>query len=315
MSNLYIETPTLLSEPLSDRLGKPVWLKLENLQPSGSFKLRGIALLCQHEVARGARALVSSSGGNAGIAVAYVGRKLSIPVRVVVPESTTEVARNLVRAQGAELHVHGASWYEADVYARQSLVAHEAYIHPFDHPLLWQGHSTMMDEVAGDGIKPGTVALSVGGGGLLCGVVAGLQRLGWSDVPILAMETSGAESFAAALAAGEVVQLPAITSVASSLGARQVCDQALLSAQRHAVTSQVISDAAALRACVTLLNHHQLLVEPACGAAIAAVTESSAYLQDAESVLVIVCGGVTTTSGRLHELLQHFEVRPDGALD
>ena len=308
MSNLYIETPTVLSEPLSDRLGKPVWLKLENLQPSGSFKLRGIALLCQHEVAGGARGLVSSSGGNAGIAVAYVGRKLSLPVRVVVPETTTEVARRLIRAQGAELLVHGASWYEADVYARQSLSAHEAFIHPFDHPLLWQGHSTMIDEVARAGVKPGAVVLSVGGGGLLSGAVAGLQQLGWFDVPILAMETLGAESFALALAAGEVVQLPAISSIASSLGARQICDQAFLSAQQHTVMSQVISDAAALRACDILLNDHRIMVEPACGAAVAAVTESSVHLAGVESVLVIVCGGATMTAARLRKLLEDSEV-------
>ena len=302
MSNLYIETPTLLSEPLSDGLGKPVWLKLENLQPSGSFKLRGVAVLCQHEVAAGARGLVSSSGGNAGIAVAYVGRKLSLPVRVVVPESTTAQARKLILAQGAQLTVHGASWYEANVYAEASLAPYEAFIHPFDHPLLWQGHSTMIDEIARDGIKPGALVLSVGGGGLLCGAVAGMQRLGWSDVPILAMETRGAESFAAALDAGKVVRLPAITSVASSLGARQVCDQALLSAQRHPVISDVISDAAAVGGCETLLREHRILVEPACGAAVAGITQSAEYLADAESVLIIVCGGVTMTP---EGLLQH----------
>ena len=301
MSNLYIETPTLLSEPLSDGLGKPVWLKLENLQPSGSFKLRGVAVLCQHEVAAGARGLVSSSGGNAGIAVAYVGRKLSIPVRVVVPESTTAQARKLILAQGAQLTVHGASWYEANAYAEASLAADEAFIHPFDHPLLWQGHSTMIDEVAQQGIKPGAVVLSVGGGGLLSGAVAGMQRLGWSDVPILAMETRGAESFAAALVAGEVVRLPGITSIASSLGARQVCDQALLSAQRHPVISDVISDAVAVGGCESLLREHRILVEPACGAAVAAVTEPSTCLADVESVLVIVCGGVTMTAENLLE--------------
>ena len=301
MSNLYIETPTLLSEPLSDGLGKPVWLKLENLQPSGSFKLRGVAVLCQHEVAAGARGLVSSSGGNAGIAVAYVGRKLSIPVRVVVPESTTAQARKLILAQGAQLTVHGASWYEANAYAEASLAADEAFIHPFDHPLLWQGHSTMIDEVAQQGIKPGAVVLSVGGGGLLSGAVAGMQRLGWSDVPILAMETRGAQSFAAALVTGEVVRLPGITSIASSLGARQVCDQALLSAQRHPVISEVISDSVAVGGCESLLREHRILVEPACGAAVAAVTEPSTCLADVESVLIIVCGGVTMTAENLLE--------------
>jgi L-serine/L-threonine ammonia-lyase len=160
----------------------------------------------------------------------------------------------------------------------------------------------MIDEIARDGIKPGALVLSVGGGGLLCGAVAGMQRLGWSDVPILAMETRGAESFAAALDAGKVVRLPAITSVASSLGARQVCDQALLSAQRHPVISDVISDAAAVGGCETLLREHRILVEPACGAAVAGITQSAEYLADAESVLIIVCGGVTMTP---EGLLQH----------
>ena len=219
MSNLYIETPTLLSEPLSLTAGKPVWLKLEALQPSGSFKLRGVSLLCQQELARGARGFVSSSGGNAGIAVAYVGRKLGVPVRVVVPETTSEVARQLIRAEGAELIVHGESWFEANAYVQESLAGDEAFIHPFDHPLLWQGHSSLIDEVVQCGIKPSVVVLSVGGGGLLCGAVEGMQRVGWHDVPVLAMETEGAESFAAARAAGRAVRLPAITSIASSLGA------------------------------------------------------------------------------------------------
>jgi L-serine/L-threonine ammonia-lyase len=304
MAMLYIETPTILSEPLSERLGKPVWLKLESMHPSGSFKLRGIAVLCQHEVTAGARGFVSSSGGNAGIAVAYVGRKLSIPVRVVVPQSTPPEARKLILAQGAQVTVYGASWYEANTHAQASRAPDEAFIHPFDHPLLWQGHGTMMDEVARDGIKPGAVVVSVGGGGLLSGVVAGMQRLGWSNVPVLAMETRGAESFAAAIAAGSAVLLPAISSVASSLGARQVCDQALLSARSHPVISEVISDRAAVRACETLLYEHRILVEPACGAAVAAATGPSIHLADVESVLIIVCGGVTITAERLGELSQ-----------
>ena len=303
MSNLYIETPTLLSEPLSLMADKPVWLKLEALQPSGSFKLRGVSLLCQQELAKGARGFVSSSGGNAGIAVAYVARKLGVHVRVVVPETTSEVARQLIRAEGAELIVHGESWFEANAYVQESLAADEAFIHPFDHPLLWQGHSSLIDEVAQLGIKPGAVVLSVGGGGLLCGAVEGMQRVGWLDVPVLAMETEGADSFAAARAAGKAVRLPAITSVASSLGARQVCDQALVWADEHPVISQVVSDAAALGACERLLRDHRLLVEPACGAALAAITESSKQLQSAESVLVIVCGGVTMTDVQLRRLL------------
>ena len=148
--------------------------------------------------------------------------------------------------EGAELIVHGESWFEANAYVQESLAGDEAFIHPFDHPLLWQGHSSLIDEVVQCGINPSVVVLSVGGGGLLCGAVEGMQRVGWHDVPVLAAETEGAESFAAARAVGRAVRLPAITSIASSLGARQVCDQALTWADQHPVISEVVSDAAAL---------------------------------------------------------------------
>ena len=100
-------------------------------------------------------------------------------------------------------------------------------IHPFDDPLLWQGHASLIDEIASVHRKPGAVVLSVGGGGLLAGVVEGLRGNGWHDVPVIAVETEGASSLAASLAAGQRVVLPAITSIATSLGARQVCGTGL----------------------------------------------------------------------------------------
>lgn len=83
MKSLHIETPFFESRPLTIGAGRSIWLKLESLQPPGSFKIRGIGLACQEYVRRGAKRLISSSGGNAGIAVAYAGRHLSVPVVVV----------------------------------------------------------------------------------------------------------------------------------------------------------------------------------------------------------------------------------------
>jgi L-serine/L-threonine ammonia-lyase len=131
--------------------------------------------------------------------------------------------------------VHGASWQEAHAYALSLQTEGDAFIHPFDDPLLWQGHATLMTEVAATGLRPAAVVLSVGGGGLLCGVVQGLQTLGWHDVPVLAVETAGAASLNAALLAQERVVLERITSVATSLGARQVCAQAFALAHEHPV--------------------------------------------------------------------------------
>ena len=248
--NLHFETPLMESRALSAPGEQSVWLKLDALQPCGSFKIRGIGHACAVHQSRGAQRFVSSSGGNAGLAVAYAGRRLGIPVVVVVPETTTERAKELLRLEGAEVVVHGSSWQEANQFAQTLLGATDAFLHPFDDPLLWHGHASMIDEVAQARFKPDAVVLSVGGGGLLSGVVEGLQRNRWHDVPVLAVETDGAASLHAAVEAGHTVTLPCISSIATSLGAKRVCEQALRCVREHPVRSLVVSDASALAACV-----------------------------------------------------------------
>lgn len=296
---LHIHTPLLESHVLPARAGQSIWLKMEALQPSGSFKLRGIGHACERYAAQGARRFISSSGGNAGIAAAYAGRRLGVPVLVVVPETTTERAMAMIRREGAEVTVHGASFQEANMLARSLLGDSDAFIHPFDDPLLWEGHATMVDEVAQAGLKPDAVVLSVGGGGLMCGVVEGLRRNGMDKVPVIAVETLGADSFAQAIAAGGPVELPAISSIATSLGARRIADQAWQVSREHAVRSVVVSDQAAVDACMRFIEDHRIVVEPACGASLALPYGVHPQLEEFDNVLVIVCGGVTATVGQL----------------
>ncbi len=296
MSSMHIDTPLIRSLAMSGDSDRTVWLKMDALQPSGSFKLRGIGAACAHHARAGKRRFVSSSGGNAGIAVAYAGRALSIPVSVFVPQSTTETAKALIRQQGAEVIVHGASWQEANERALSSVGDDAAFIQPFDDPLLWRGHATMIDEVVAAGAAFDAVVLSVGGGGLLCGVAEGLERNGLGDTPIVAVETRGADSLAAAMGVRRRVELPAITSIATSLGARRVCERAFALALRGNVTSVVVEDADAVDACMRFLNDHRVLVEPACGAALAAVYQQRVSF---ERVLVVVCGGATASLAQL----------------
>ncbi len=301
MRPLHIQTPLVESRALSIQAGRPVWLKLEAVQPSGSFKIRGIGFACQEYARRGARRFISSSGGNAGMAVAYAGRKLGIPVIVVVPETTTARAKGLIVQEGAEVIVHGASWQDANALAVSMLGESDAFLHPFDDPLLWRGHATIIDEVAATDVKPDAVVVSVGGGGLLCGIVEGLQRNGWRDVPVIAVETEGADSFARAVAAGYPVELPAITSLATSLGARRVCERALSVSREHPVHSVVVSDRMAVTACERFVADHRIVVEPACGAALAVVYEGAAQIEKFGSVVVIVCGGAGTSIEQIQE--------------
>ena len=303
---LHIPTPLIESRPLSLAAGRNIWLKLDALQPCGSFKLRGVGHACEVHYARGARHLVSSSGGNAGLAVAYAGRKLGVPVTVVVPETTTERAKELLRLENAKVLVHGSSWQEANELALTLIGAGDAFIHPFDDPLLWAGHASLVDEVVATGFKPDAVVLSVGGGGLLSGVVEGLQRNGWADVPVLAVETTGAASLHAAMQAGHTVALPRIASIAGSLGAKRVAEQALACTRRQPVHSHLVSDRAALQACERFLQDHRLLVEPACGAALALAYDASAMARYS-NVLVVVCGGATATLEQIQAWLRQVD--------
>ncbi|MEM7216493.1 MAG: pyridoxal-phosphate dependent enzyme [Pseudomonadota bacterium] len=298
---LSIHTPLLESLPLSHLNGISVHLKIDALQPSGSFKLRGIGHACEQHAAKGVRRFVSSSGGNAGLAVAYAGRKLGIRVLVVVPETTSERAKNLLCLEGAEVIVHGTSWVEANELALSKMDDEDAFLHPFDDPLLWPGHATLIDEVVADGLIPDAVVLSVGGGGLLTGMSEGLNRNGLGDVPIYAAETEGMASFNAALKAGQPIELETLSGVATSLGARKVCERAVEVANERPVIPLTVSDTEAVNACLSFLNDHRLLVEPACGAALALLYEGKIDVKRHKKILVVVCGGSTATVESLNE--------------
>ena len=319
---LHIETPLLQHRQLSAASGRAVWLKLDNLQPSGSFKLRGIGLLCQRAVAAGATDLVCPSGGNAGFAAAVAGVALGVRTTVVVPSTTAAAVVEAIAAIGATVVVHGVVWDEANGEAlrlcgQQGVV----YISPFDHPAIWNGNATVIDEAvrqlalvqteAGNASDSASdsfdvVICSVGGGGLLCGVLEGLHRNGMAQVPVLAVETAGAASYAAALAAGTPVRLDAITSVATSLGARQVAQAAVDWRLRHDITSVVVSDADAVDACLRFAADLRMLVEPACGAALAVAYGDLPVLQRFRRPLFIVCGGIAVDLATLASLKQRF---------
>lgn len=300
---LHIETPLLQSSPLSALSKKSVWLKFEALQPSGSFKLRGVGAVCEAHVHDGKKRFVSSSGGNAGIAVAYAGRQLSIPVTVVVPDTTTSRARALIEQEGATVIVHGPSWMEANALAQSMLEDREvAFVHPFDDPVMWSGHASVIDEVASKQVNFDSVILSVGGGGLLSGVVEGLRRNGLDHVPVLAIETEGADSLARSVQAGQRIELDAITSVATSLGAKRVCENAFEVTRTHDVRCQPVTDLEALEACEKFLLDHRVLVEPACGASLAAIySRNQMLIADFQAPLVIVCGGATATTQQIQD--------------
>lgn len=313
MSALHITTP-LLQHRLPERHGQPglpLLLKLENLQPSGSFKLRGIGLLCQRAVAAGATHLVCPSGGNAGFAAAVAGAALGVRTTIVVPLTTPASVGDKIRAIGAELIVAGKVWDEANAVALAMCDAPGAiYVPPFDHADIWDGNATLIDEAVMQAhamqCEFDVVICAVGGGGLLCGVLEGLHRNGCADVPVIAVETQGAASFHASIEAGTLVTLPEITSIAVTLGARRVAQTAFDWRRRHELHAVTVSDGQAVDACLRFADEMRMLVEPACGAALAVAYQHLPVLQRFCQPLIVVCGGIGSDVAKLTAWQRQF---------
>ncbi|MGL4576450.1 MAG: pyridoxal-phosphate dependent enzyme [Burkholderiaceae bacterium] len=306
---MHLDTPLLRADAHYAACAKPVWLKMDALQPCGSFKLRGVGRLCTHAVERGAKAIVCASGGNAGFAAAYAGKVLGVPVTIVVPQTTSAEVRARIAAIGAQVIVHGSVWDEAHAHATALAQQQQAaYVHPFDHPLLWDGHATLIDEVVARNVNFDCVITSVGGGGLFAGIIEGLHRNGRQDVPVVAVETVGADKLSQSLQAGRIVTLPAITSIATSLGARRVCDRAFELARQHRVTSVVVTDAQAASACLKFADAFRVLVEPACGAALAVLDTHPQLFEKFSAPLVEVCGGIGVSLDKLRQWKTQFAI-------
>ena len=290
---IYLETPLLKSTTVKKNQSNTIFYKMESAQPSGSFKIRGMEALCRFHFTNGKRNFIASSGGNAGYSLAYVGRQLGVKVKVIVPKTTSALMVNKITSLGASVEVVGAVWDEADQYARKIAEQGDAvYVSPFDDPLLWKGHSTIIDECAAQMQQPDKIIVSVGGGGLLCGIFEGMKRNGWTTAQLITTETFGAASFYKSYQTNELVELNEISTVASSLGAKKVAKKALELAQNFNVKPFLMSDEDAVNATRVFFNEYNVTVEAACGAALSVPYFHANLLGENQTVLVIVCGGV-----------------------
>ena len=316
----YIETPLIRVCNPQIACKMHAFVKMECLQPSGSFKDRGISHMINNiQKTKGISKLISSSGGNAGHAVATAGKNLGLPVDVYVPVTTKPMMIAKLKQRGANVYVHGANWNEADKLAKEALANNPqaAYIPPYDDPLIWEGNSTIVDELVKAGIIPDKIVLSVGGGGLLCGIQQGILRHGWQNrTKIVAVETTGTASFAAASAAGHPVALTGIDSVATSLGALSVTPGCLDTGVE--TVSHVVTDQDAVAACRRFADDFNILVEPACGAALSYMystpeaasfpISTSAVSAGKETVVVIACGGSVVNLELLSQWCAQFNL-------
>jgi len=196
-------TPTVFSYTFSESAGAPVYLKLENLQRTGSFKLRGaLWKILSLSPAERARGLVAASAGNHAQGVALAARLLGCSAAIVMPESTALLKIRRTEGYGAEVLLHGSSWDDSQVRAEELARARGAtLVHPFDDELVIEGQGTVGLEVLEDLPAVGVVVVPIGGGGLIAGMALALKALR-PDVRIVGVQARGAAAMADSFRAG-----------------------------------------------------------------------------------------------------------------
>ncbi|KAI5957435.1 hypothetical protein CANMA_004439 [Candida margitis] len=310
---------------VTDQLTEPpcrIFFKNELEQPSGSFKLRGIgyqvATKIQEAKDLGKDKVIvfSSSGGNAGLAAAYAARHYNVECTVVLPQATKPEVLDKLHGLGANAILHGVHWGEADAYLREVVIKsikdgeYGIYCHPFDEPVVWRGHSQIVNEILEENQLPSFdnvkgIVCSVGGGGLYNGIVEGARPY---KIPVLAMETAQAPTFNETVKANKLIHLETVKTIASSLGAPYLSAKSFENYKSHPTYLGLVDDLDAVQGTLDLYDTFNYLVEPACGASVATVFRKKELLRQFgdltsdDIVIIIVCGG----SGINEEIIKSY---------
>jgi threonine dehydratase len=292
IADLVDPSPVIRSPRLSASLGVPVWLKLECLQPPGSFKIRGAAskMLAMSDEQRAA-GVITSSGGNHGASVAYVARLLGIPATICVPESVDPVKLGSIRASGAEAVVAGATYDDAVEVSRQlERDRGLSYVHPFDDPEVIAGQGTigleLLDQV------PGLAAAvaAVSGGGLIGGLGIALKGRRPS-VKVIGASAQNAAAMVASLRAGHPVDVPYLDTLAEVLaGGIGLDNHWSLAAVQQSVDEHVLVSEDEIAAAMTfVLSAHRVVAEG--GGTVGVAAALAGKLPELDGPLAIVVSG------------------------
>jgi threonine dehydratase len=290
LRGLVHRTPLIHSATLSAHLGAPTYLKLECLQKTGSFKPRGaFNRILEMSDAERKRGVVAVSGGNHAQGVAYAARQLGIAATICMPASTPRNYLDATCGYGADIVLCPdikAAFAETARLQQEGRVL----VHPFDDPLVAAGQGTVGLEILEDLPGATRVYVSIGGGGFIGGVATAIRAIK-PEARIIGVETRGADAMSQSLVAGKLVELPAITSIARTLGAPRVSDFTFRLVRELVEEVVVVDDAAAARALFLLLERTKQLTEPAAACCLAAAEEQRARFTTQDQVVLVLCGG------------------------
>jgi threonine dehydratase len=319
-------SPCPHSVMLSELTGQQVYLKLENLQMTGSFKERGalnrIVLLTPEQSSRG---VIAASAGNHAQGVAYHATKRGIRSVIVMPLTTPLVKVTATRNFGAEVVLHGANYDEAFIEATRLCAEQElTFIHPFDDAAVMAGQGTIGLELLEQVPQLEAVVVPIGGGGLIGGIACAIKE-SRPEIRIVGVQASRLASMAAAVEAHRPVTIDPATTIADGIAVRRAGDLTLPMVERYVDEIVTVDEDEIASAILMLLEREKTLAEGAGATALAALLQHRTSLRGAHTA-VLVCGGnidVTLLSriierglvqdGRLIRLRIHLLDKP-GAL-
>lgn len=303
LDGVAVVTPVQESRWLSELVGGPVLLKCENLQRTGSFKIRGayhrMAHLSETERAYG---VVAASAGNHAQGVALAARMLGLPATVFMPHGAPIPKVNATRGYGAEVIFHGASVDEALVRAGQYAEETGAVlIHPFDHRDIVVGQATCGLEILDQVPEAATVLVPTGGGGLIAGIAVAIKALR-PDVRVVGVQAEGAAAYPGSLSAGAPVPLEAMSTMADGIAVARPGQVPFAAIAENVDAFVTVSEESISRALVLLLERAKLVVEPAGAVAVAALLDDPGAF--AAPVVAVLSGG-NVDPLLLAKLIQH----------
>ncbi|MGV9820758.1 threonine/serine dehydratase [Nocardia xishanensis] len=272
-----------------------LWLALEFLQHTGSFKARGAQNFLQAHREAGSlpeRGVTIASGGNAGMACAWAARSQQVPATVFLPATAPPVKIDKLRGYGADVRLVGEQYADALAACHAFAESSGALLsHAYDNPLIAAGAGTLLTEIHRQLPRLDTIVVAVGGGGLFAGIATAAAHYG---VRVVAAEPRECRALHAALAAGAPVDVAVDSVAADALGARRVTELALGAARASDSVSVLVSDEEIVATRRALWAEHRLAVEHAAATAMAALTGGGGYRPaPGERVCVVLCGANT----------------------
>jgi threonine dehydratase len=283
-------TPVSASPYFSRETGSTILFKCENLQFTNSFKVRG-AFSKLTTMQDRSKVLVTASAGNHGMAVSYAAKEFGMKAIVVAPDFVPQYRLDMIRALGGDVVVHGKTMDDLNAkVAEYTKDPNFVYLHPFSDDEVIAGQATIAHELLQEVADIDVIVASIGGGGLISGVSQYAKSFN-PRIKVYGVQTVGADAMYKSLEAGSLVAIPAITSIAASLGATKVTDKTFELVKKNVDGVVTVTDEEAMQTLKDILTREKLLVEPASSCSLSAVATGKLPDLHGKKVAIVLCGG------------------------